>query len=74
MTPAWTKPPRSARACAGCSHDHPDWAGIPGLTVTFSAGLVELDAADRTPMLLYQRADRALYRAKSEGRDRTAIG
>ena len=35
---------------------------------------VELDAADRTPMLLYQRADRALYRAKSEGRDRTAIG
>ena len=38
------------------------------------AGLVELDAADRTPMLLYQRADRALYRAKSEGRDRTAIG
>jgi len=25
-------------------------------------------------MLLYQRADRALYRAKSEGRDRTAIG
>ena len=44
------------------------------LNVTFSAGLVELDAADRTPMLLYQRADRALYRAKSEGRDRTAIG
>ena len=49
-------------------------SGVPGLQVTFSAGLVELEAGDRTPMLLYQRADRALYRAKSEGRDRTAIG
>jgi len=33
-----------------------------------------LDPADRTPKLLYQRADRALYRAKSDGRDRTSIG
>ncbi len=67
----------AAHVCArlrGLFHDHPDWAGIAGLKVTFSAGLVELDAGDRTPMLLYQRADRALYRAKSEGRDRTAIG
>jgi diguanylate cyclase (GGDEF)-like protein len=72
-----TRLDEAAQVCArlrGLFHDHPDWAGIPGLTVTFSAGLVELDAADRTPMLLYQRADRALYRAKSEGRDRTAIG
>ena len=47
---------------------------MDGLRVTFSAGLVELDADDRTPALLYQRADRALYRAKSDGRDRTSIG
>lgn len=72
-----TRLAEAAQVCArlrGLFHDHPDWAGVPGLKVTFSAGLVELDAADRTPMLLYQRADRALYRAKSEGRDRTAIG
>ena len=72
-----TRLDEAAQVCArlrGLFHDHPDWAGIAGLKVTFSAGLVELDAADRTPMLLYQRADRALYRAKSEGRDRTAIG
>ncbi len=72
-----TRLAEAAQVCArlrGLFHDHPDWAGVPGLQVTFSAGLVELDAADRTPMLLYQRADRALYRAKSEGRDRTAIG
>jgi diguanylate cyclase (GGDEF)-like protein len=72
-----TRLDEAAQVCArlrGLFHDHPDWAGIPGLKVTFSAGLVELDAADRTPMLLYQRADRALYRAKSEGRDRTSIG
>lgn len=54
--------------------DHGLWAGVPGLRVSFSAGLVELDADDRTPKLLYQRADRALYRAKSEGRARTCIG
>lgn len=72
-----TRLDEAAQVCArlrGLFHDHPDWAGVAGLKVTFSAGLVELDAADRTPMLLYQRADRALYRAKSEGRDRTAIG
>jgi len=72
-----TRLDEAAQVCArlrGLFHDHPDWAGVPGLRVTFSAGLVELDAADRTPMLLYQRADRALYRAKSEGRDRTSIG
>lgn len=72
-----TRLAEAAQVCArlrGLFHDHPDWAGVPGLQVTFSAGLVELEAGDRTPMLLYQRADRALYRAKSEGRDRTAIG
>ncbi|GAB3061065.1 ligand-binding sensor domain-containing diguanylate cyclase [Stenotrophomonas tumulicola] len=72
-----TRLEEAAQVCArlhGLFHDHPDWAGVPGLRVTFSAGLVELEAADRTPKLLYQRADRALYRAKSDGRDRTSIG
>ncbi|TPD89499.1 diguanylate cyclase [Stenotrophomonas maltophilia] len=72
-----TRLEEAAQLCArlrGLFHDHPDWAGIPGLRVTFSAGLVELDGDDRTPALLYQRADRALYRAKSDGRDRTSIG
>ena len=72
-----TRLDEAAQVCArlrGLFHDHADWAGMAGLRVTFSAGLVELDADDRTPLLLYQRADRALYRAKSEGRDRTSIG
>ena len=72
-----TRLEEAAQLCArlrGLFHDHPDWAEVPGLRVTFSAGLVELDADDRTPALLYQRADRALYRAKSDGRDRTSIG
>jgi len=72
-----TRLEEAAQVCArlrGLFHDHPDWAGVKGLRVTFSAGLVELAADDRTPALLYQRADRALYRAKSDGRDRTSIG
>ncbi|WMJ68532.1 ligand-binding sensor domain-containing diguanylate cyclase [Stenotrophomonas sp. 24(2023)] len=72
-----TRLEEAAQVCArlrGLFHDHPDWAGVAGLRVTFSAGLVELDGSDRTPKLLYQRADRALYRAKSDGRDRTSIG
>jgi hypothetical protein len=72
-TPAWKKPRSCARACAACSMTTPTGPAW-GLRVTFSAGLVELDADDRTPALLYQRADRALYRAKSDGRDRTSIG
>jgi len=72
-----TRLAEAAQVCArlrGLFHDHQDWGGIAGLTVTFSAGLVELERDDRTPKLLYQRADRALYRAKSDGRDRTSIG
>jgi len=58
----------------GLFHAQRNWAGIDGLRVTFSAGLVELHPADRTPLLLMQRADRALYKAKHEGRDRVVIG
>ena len=49
-----TRLEEAAQLCArlrGLFHDHPDWAGVDGLRVTFSAGQVELDADDRTPCL-----------------------
>lgn len=58
----------------GLFHAQRNWAGIEGLRVTFSAGLVQLAAGDRTPLLLFQRADKALYQAKSDGRDRICLG
>ncbi|MBD9367592.1 ligand-binding sensor domain-containing diguanylate cyclase [Xanthomonas sp. XNM01] len=48
---------------------HGDWAGVEGLQVTFSAGVVAC-SADDTPASLFRRVDEALYRAKREGRDR----
>ncbi|WP_305806419.1 ligand-binding sensor domain-containing diguanylate cyclase [Stenotrophomonas sp. YIM B06876] len=56
--------------------DHRDWArrGEDRLQITFSAGLVQMGEQDLTPSLLSQRADRALYQAKHEGRNRTCIG
>ena len=51
-------------------HARRNWGGIDGMCVTFSAGVVEY-AGDESPLRLYQRADRALYRAKAEGRDRS---
>lgn len=58
----------------GLFHAQRNWAGIDNLRVTFSAGLVQLAADDRTPLLLFQRADKALYQAKSDGRDRICLG
>ena len=58
----------------GLFHSQRSWAGIDDLRVTFSAGLVLLGPGDRTPTLLLQRADKALYQAKSEGRDRICLG
>lgn len=58
----------------GLFHAQCNWAGIDGLRVTFSAGVVQLGAGDRTPLLLVQRADKALYQAKSDGRDRACLG
>lgn len=55
-------------------HARTDWAGVEGLAVTFSAGLVEVEAGDASPADVYQRADRALYRAKNNGRDVTCVG
>lgn len=58
----------------GLFHERSDWGGVEGLQVTFSAGLVEVQADDRAPQHLYERADRALYRAKNSGRDITCVG
>jgi diguanylate cyclase len=46
--------------------------GTP-VTITVSAGLTELRAGDTAAAAL-ERADRALYRAKHEGRDRCVVG
>ncbi|WP_257644068.1 ligand-binding sensor domain-containing diguanylate cyclase [Luteimonas salinisoli] len=50
------------------------WGGVDGLQVTVSAGAAVLGPRDATPAQLVRRADEALYRAKSEGRDRILTG
>ena len=47
-----------------------DWGGLSGLRVTVSAGASMLEPRDASPADVYRRADEALYRAKSAGRDR----
>ena len=47
-------------------------AHMPDLKVTFSAGLTGYDDVEELNTCI-DRADQALYRAKSEGRDRTVI-
>ncbi|MBN6148971.1 diguanylate cyclase [Xanthomonas sp. AmX2] len=54
-------------------HARAQWADAPTLRVTFSGGLVALAEGETADQLL-QRADVALYRAKSEGRDRVCVG
>ncbi len=49
-----------------------DWSAFSaGMRVTLSAGLATL-RANETPDMLLARADRALYRAKAQGRNRIA--
>jgi len=57
----------------GLFHAHADWGGMTGLQVSFSAGVAEL-GEDESGSSLMQRADLALYRAKSGGRDRICAG
>jgi diguanylate cyclase (GGDEF)-like protein len=47
--------------------------GIAGLAVSISAGLAALDASDATLAHLLERADLALYAAKTAGRNRVAM-
>jgi diguanylate cyclase (GGDEF)-like protein len=49
-----------------------DWSAFsPGMRVTFSAGIATLTASDTADTFL-ARADSALYKAKAQGRNRTA--
>ena len=44
----------------------------PRLAVTFSAGIGVCDLEDRMDAII-ERADRAMYRAKTAGRNRTVV-
>lgn len=55
-------------------HQRSDWAGIEGLKVYFSAGLVEWRRGSESGAQLLERADAALYQAKQGGRDRICLG
>jgi diguanylate cyclase (GGDEF)-like protein len=46
---------------------------VPGVRVSASIGVAELDAADTDFETLLARADAALYRAKDEGRNRVHV-
>jgi diguanylate cyclase len=48
------------------------WAFAPGLAVTFSAGIAALEPGESAQAAL-GRADDALYRAKTQGRNRTVV-
>jgi len=43
-----------------------------GLAVNFSAGVAALEP-ERTPLAAVERADQAMYRAKTGGRNRTEL-
>jgi len=59
--PAKAKVGRSLRTADGMKH---------GTSLTVSIGLAECNDQHRTPKQVLQAADRALYRAKGEGRNR----
>jgi len=66
-----------ARALAERLREHVTTEAIPGLPagdrVTLSIGLSTWEGKEDTAERLLSRADRALYRAKAEGRDRVAL-
>jgi diguanylate cyclase (GGDEF)-like protein len=43
------------------------------VTVSISAGITVLNNEDPTPDILFSRSDKALYRAKNEGRDKVVL-
>ncbi|MEM8664373.1 MAG: GGDEF domain-containing protein, partial [Pseudomonadota bacterium] len=67
-----------AKAIANAAHDAlrstPFQIADMSLTVTASFGVAVAADGDDCPMAVYRRADRALYAAKSSGRDRVRFG
>lgn len=55
-------------------HDQRNWAGVAGLQISFSAGIVQWKGDPETELAMRKRADAALYQAKQSGRDRICIG
>ena len=55
-------------------HEQRNWAGVSGLQIRFSAGLVQWNGEPESEQVMLQRADDALYQAKQSGRDRICIG
>lgn len=54
--------------------DRAAWAGIPGLKVGFSAGLVEAGPHDVTAQSVFERAAEALSRSQQNGGDLISVG
>lgn len=50
-----------------------EFANAPGLRITVSAGVAELDPDAPDVAGLLGRADRSMYRAKESGRDRVVV-
>lgn len=55
-------------------HEQRNWAGVAGLQISFSAGVVQWRPNNEDARSLLQRADDALYQAKQAGRDRVCTG
>ncbi len=47
--------------------------GVKEISVTISIGVSEFKKSDKTPQMLYERADSGLYQAKESGRNRVCV-
>jgi diguanylate cyclase (GGDEF)-like protein len=65
--------PRVEQICREIKRKQIVFNGKPLLTVTVSAGLAEAPAHGASPEELLRAADKALYAAKSAGRDRVEV-
>ena len=55
-------------------NEFPGQEAQPGGNLTVSIGVAELDPEKDTPNDLIEKADRALYQAKDEGRNKVVVG
>jgi diguanylate cyclase (GGDEF)-like protein len=73
MLPDATAAASFAERIRGAIADLPVDTDAGPLSVTVSVGVAYLDGADTGPSALLSRADRALYRAKQDGRNRVVV-